>query len=95
MIISQLSIAPLGKGTSVSEYVKIVVKSIEESGVKNKTNAMATVIETKDIDTLFKVVKNAHNAMINAGAERVVTELKIDHRIDKNATSESKLSAIK
>jgi len=95
MIISQLSIAPLGEGTSVSKYVKIVVKSIESSGVKNKTNAMATVIETEDLDTLFDVVKNAHNAMVNAGAKRVITELKIDDRRDKNASSDSKLNALK
>jgi uncharacterized protein (TIGR00106 family) len=95
MIIAQLSIAPLGEGTSVSKYVKVVVKSIEESGVKNKTNAMATVIETEDIDTLFEVVKNAHNSMVNAGAKRIITELKIDDRRDKKATSESKLNALK
>ena len=94
MIISQLSIAPLGVGTSLSKYVKIVVDEIEKSGVKNKTNAMATVIETKDLDTLFDVVKKAHNAMLKAGAQRVITELKIDHRIDKDASYESKLSAI-
>jgi uncharacterized protein (TIGR00106 family) len=95
MIIAQLSIAPLGEGTSVSKYVKVVIKSIEESGIKNKTNAMATVIETEDIDTLFEVVKNAHNAMINAGAKRIITELKIDDRKDKNASSETKLNALK
>jgi len=95
MIIAQLSIAPLGEGTSVSEYVKVVIKSIENSGVKNKTNAMATVIETEDIDTLFDVVKDAHNAMVKAGAKRIITELKIDDRRDKNATSKSKLDALK
>jgi uncharacterized protein (TIGR00106 family) len=94
MIISQLSIAPLGEGTSVSKYVKVVIKSIEKSGVKHKTNAMATVIETQDLDTLFKVVQKAHNAVIKAGAKRVITELKIDDRRDKDATSESKLRAI-
>jgi len=95
MIIAQLSIAPLGEGTSVSEYVKVVIKSIENSGVKNKTNAMATVIETEVIDTLFDVVKDAHNAMVKAGAKRIITELKIDDRRDKNATSKSKLDALK
>ena len=94
MIISQLSIAPLGKGTSVSKYVKIVVKSIENSGVKNKTNAMATVIETEDIETLFEVVKNAHNAMVKAGAKRIITELKIDDRRDKDVTMGNKIKSL-
>ena len=94
MIISQLSIAPVGKGTSVSKYVKLVIETLEKENVKFETNAMATVIETDDLDTLFNVVQKAHNAVVKAGAERVITELKIDDRKDKNATTESKLDAL-
>lgn len=94
MIISQLSIAPVGKGSSVSKYVKLVIETLEKENVKFETNAMATVIETDDLDTLFNVVQKAHNAVVKAGAERVITELKIDDRKDKNATTESKLDAL-
>ena len=94
MIISQLSIAPVGKGISVSKYVKLVINTLEKENIKFETNAMATVIETEDLDTLFNVVQKAHNAVIKAGSERVITELKIDDRRDKNATAESKLRAL-
>lgn len=53
------------------------------------------VIETDDLTALFNVVQNAHTAMINMGAQRVITELKIDDRRDKDATMESKLQALK
>jgi uncharacterized protein (TIGR00106 family) len=94
MIIAQLSIAPVGKGTSLSKYVKVAVESIKKQNVKYKTNAMATVIETKDLETLFNVVQKAHNAVLNGGTERIITELKIDDRRDKNITIESKLNSI-
>jgi len=94
MIISQLSIAPIGKNVSLSKYVKKVIDVIHKYDVKSETNAMATVIETKDLETLFKIVQSAHMTMVNSGAERVITELKIDDRRDKNATIESKLKAI-
>jgi len=94
MIISQLSIAPFGKDVSVSKYVKKVVEVIEKHDVKSETNAMATVIETKDLETLFKIVQEAHMTMVNSGAQRVITELKIDDRIDKNATMDTKLKAL-
>ena len=94
MIISQLSIAPLGKDVSVSKYVKKVTEIIKKYNVKSETNAMATVIETEDLETLFKIVQEAHMTTINSGAQRVITELKIDERRDKNATIESKLRAI-
>jgi uncharacterized protein (TIGR00106 family) len=55
---------------------------------------MATVIETKDLETLFNIVQEAHMTMVNSGAERVITELKIDDRRDKNATMESKIKAL-
>jgi uncharacterized protein (TIGR00106 family) len=94
MIISQLSIVPIGKGVSVSKYVKEVIEVIKKHYVKSKTNAMATVIETKDLETLFNIVQEAHMTMVNSGAERVITELKIDDRRDKNATMESKIKAL-
>ena len=94
MIISQLSISPIGKDVSVSKYVKEVVGVIKKYNVKSEANAMATVIETEDLDTLFKLVKEAHMTMVNSGAQRIITELKIDDRQDKNATISSKLKAI-
>ncbi|MCK4415796.1 MAG: MTH1187 family thiamine-binding protein [Thermoplasmatales archaeon] len=94
MIIAQLSIAPVGKSISLSKYVKLVIEMLKKENIKFETNAMATVIETDDLDTLFNVVQKAHTAVVKAGAERVITELKIDDRKDKNATTESKLGAL-
>jgi len=93
MIVSQLSITPIGKGTSVSRYVKLVLETLKKENLKVVTNAMATVIETEDLETLFSAVQKAHNAVIDSGAERVLTELKIDDRRDKKITIESKLRA--
>jgi len=95
MIIAQLSIAPLGKGTSVSNCVKIVTETLKKEQVKFQTNAMATVIETQDLTTLFTVVQKAHLAVAAAGAERIITEIKIDDRRDKEATMKSKLNSLK
>ncbi|HVQ00856.1 MAG TPA: MTH1187 family thiamine-binding protein [Candidatus Thermoplasmatota archaeon] len=94
MIIAQLSIAPLGTGTSMSKYVKIVIDTLKKEHVTFQTNPMATVIECKDLATLFTVVQQAHQAVAAAGAQRIITELKIDDRRDKNATMATKLSSI-
>jgi uncharacterized protein (TIGR00106 family) len=93
-IIAQLSITPIGEGTSVSKYVKIALNAIKEEGVHCTVGAMATTLEVKSLDELFKVVKKAHDAVINAGAKRVVIDLKIDNRLNKTASIESKLKAI-
>lgn len=94
MIISQLSISPLGESVGVSKYVKIVLEVLKKENIDFETNAMSTVVETEDLDTLFDVVKKAHNAVLNEGAKRVITEIKIDDRKDKNVTAKSKLKSL-
>ena len=95
MIIASLSISTLGKSTSVSTYVKIVIETLKKEQVKFQTNAMATVIETNDIETLFHIVQKAHQAVAEQGADRIITEIKIDDRRDKEATMKSKLDSLK
>ena len=95
MIVAEISITPIGEGTSVSKYVKPAIKSLKESGIKFQTNAMSTVIEVEDLETLFNVVKKAHEAVLEAGAKRLITDLKIDDRRDKEITIESKLKTIR
>ena len=94
MIVASLSIAPLGKGTSVSNYVKIVLEILKQEHITYKTNAMSTVIQTKDLETLFSVIQKAHQAVVTLGAERIITEIKIDDRRDKEATINTKLQSV-
>jgi uncharacterized protein (TIGR00106 family) len=95
MIIAQVSIAPIGVGTSLSGYVKIAIDEIRKEGVHFETNAMSTVIETENLESLFEVIKKAHEAVVSAGAKRVITEIKIDDRRDKKATIATKLASLK
>lgn len=95
MIISQLSISPIGEGTSLSDFVKKAIDVFKKHQVRFQITDMATIIETEDLDTLFKIVKEAHDAVVNAGAMRVITELKIDDRKDKNVVLGDKITAVK
>ncbi len=95
MIIAQVSISPLDKGISVGKYVREAVKVIEESGLKYHVCAMATEIEAPNMDTLLDVIKRAEQAVIDAGSKRVVTYIKIDHRVDIDATMERKIKVAK
>ena len=94
MIISQLSISPLGKGISLGKYIKEVIKILKKDNIKFVTNPMSTIIETNDLESLFNVVSNINKELFKLGLKRVVTELKIDYRVDKNITMESKLKSI-
>lgn len=94
MIIAQLIIAPVGADISLSSYVKQAIAVLKKHGVKFQTTAMSTIIEIEDLERLFKIVSEAHQAVLQAGAKRVITELKIDDRRDANATMQSKIDAV-
>ncbi len=94
MIVADVSVVPLGVGTSVSAYVKKAVKALDESGLKVLHGPMSTALEARTLDEVFAAVKKAHEAVIAAGARRVVTTLKVDERLDKDHTMASKLGAV-
>jgi uncharacterized protein (TIGR00106 family) len=94
MIIAQLSISPIGENVSLSKFVKTAIDVIKKHNVKFETNAMATVIETKSLDELFSIVSDAHKSVAKMGVKRIITELKIDDRGDKNSTMDSKVKAV-
>ena len=94
MIIASTAIFPTSEGVSVSRYVKEVIKVIENSGLKTSTGGMSTTIEAPDLATLFKVIEKAEKKLVNMGAKRIHIDLQVDHRLDKEASIESKLRAI-
>jgi uncharacterized protein (TIGR00106 family) len=94
-MIAQLSVYPVGEGISLSRFVKKGVRVIENSGYRYEVGAMATAVEIPDLDALFGLVKQVHAAHIAEGAKRVIIDLKVDDRRDKEATIQSKKPAVK
>ena len=94
MIIAQFSLAPIGKGVSLSKYIKEVVKNLSNTSIKFKTNPMSTTVETTDLKSLFYLIEKLNNQLFKLGVLRVITDLKIDYRKDKDATMESKLKSL-
>ena len=94
-MIAQLSVFPVGEGTSLGRFVRKGVAVIEESGYTYEIGGMSTTVEVPDLDALFKLIKDIHAAHIEEGASRVVIDLKVDDRRDKKATIESKRTSVK
>jgi uncharacterized protein (TIGR00106 family) len=94
MILAQLSVYPIGEGTSLSRFVKKGVAVIKESGYTYQIGGMSTTIEVPDLNALFELVKKVHAAHAAEGAKRIVIDLKVDDRRDKEATIQSKKTAV-
>jgi len=95
LILAQLSVFPVGEGTSLSRFVKKGVKVIKESGYTYEIGGMSTAIEVPDLDALFNLVKKVHQAHVEEGGQRILIDLKVDDRRDKDATINSKRNSVK
>jgi uncharacterized protein (TIGR00106 family) len=95
MILAQLSVFPIGDSTSLSRYVKKGMEVIKASGYHYEIGGMSTCIEVPDLDALFVLVKKVHQAHLDAGAQRISIDLKVDDRRDKKATIQTKRNAVK
>jgi uncharacterized protein (TIGR00106 family) len=94
MIVAEVSIAPFGVGTSLSRYVKVAVGSLRASGLKVTPCPMGTVLESPDLGSVLRAVEQAHDAVREAGGQRISINLKVDARYDKEASAEEKLRSI-
>lgn len=86
---------PLGECTSVGRFVKQGVKIIKESNFNYEIGSFSTAIEVPDLDSLFLLVKKVHQAHLEEGAKRIIIDLKVDDRRDKEATLKSKRNSVK
>ncbi|MBI2831951.1 MAG: MTH1187 family thiamine-binding protein [Chloroflexi bacterium] len=96
MAIMEISVVPIGTGsTSLSRYVAGAVKVLKgEEGLKYELTAMGTIVEG-DLDRLMGLARRMHQAVLDAGAMRVVTTIKIDDRHDKASSINSKVEAVR
>ena len=94
MLLAQLSVYPIGTGVSLGRYVKKGVRIIEESGYTYQVGGMSTSVEVPDLKELFALVEKIRQAQIDEGTERVIIELKVDERRDKDATLQGKINSV-
>ncbi len=82
-IIADLTIFPVGEGTSVGDYVRTAFEAMKEvKGVKIQPTAMSTIIEADDLTQVISTLERAHDAILRMGAKRVYIALRVDHRLD-------------
>jgi len=93
MIVADFSIVPMGSGTSAAKYIRAVYDLLRESGVRFVPGPMSTSVETKSFEELFDLIEKANQRLKDMGVERIITSVKIDYRLDKEISIESKLRA--
>lgn len=67
-IIANLTIFPVGEGTSVGDFVKRTFEAMTEvKGVKIQPTAMSTIIEADDLGKVITTLERVHAAILSMG----------------------------
>ena len=94
MAIAAVSISPVGEGTSVSRFVAEAVRVARaQDRVRVRLDSMFTTLEG-ELGDIFELVLRMEEAVFAAGALRVGTVLKIDHRRDRSVGMDEKVAAV-
>ncbi len=94
MALMEITVVPLGAGTSLSKYVAKAIRALEGvPEVDYELTSMGTIVLGR-MDRLLEAAQKMHQAVLDAGAQRVETVIRIDDRRDKTVTLASKLAAV-
>ena len=94
MAIVELSIVPLGVGPGVSTFVAGAIRVLEKTALTFELTAMGTII-SGDLDEVLAAVRKMHESCFDAGAVRVLTQIRIDDRRDKASSVERKIRSVR
>ena len=92
-MIIELSVIPIGVGTSLSEYVALVMRVIRDSGLEYESHSMGTNVECEWED-ITPLIKKCHEELRKKGVERISTSLRISERTDKPYTMSGKMRSL-
>ena len=92
MVLLEFSMAPAGKGESVSEYVARILDVIDKSGVPYQLTPMGTILEG-DWDQVMAVVTACFKTL-QADCPRIGMNLKVDYRAGSASRLRSKIAKV-
>ncbi|MDD3617780.1 MAG: MTH1187 family thiamine-binding protein [Desulfobulbaceae bacterium] len=96
MALMQITVIPMGTAKpGVGEYIADIERFLGQAGVDHSLHDMGTVIHGKS-EKLLALAHQIHQLPFSRGAERVVTQITLDERLDKDpGIGEKVLSVIK
>jgi len=92
-VIADLTVIPLGVGTSLSKYVAACERVLADAGLDTRLHAYGTNIEG-EWDDVFAAIKRCHEVLHEMGAPRVTCTIKAGTRTDRDQSMDDKVSSV-
>ena len=77
-VLAEFSVTPMVQG-EMKPFVDSALQEIHKAGLKHEVGAVGTTVEG-ELDRVLDAIKHAHQAVLDRGAERVVTDIRIDEK---------------
>ncbi len=93
MALAEVAIVPVGtEHPSYSSFVTAALEACDTKGVRYEVGPMSTVLEG-DLDEILTCVSRMHRSVLQAGAQRVVTHVTLEERLDQRDSIERRVEA--
>lgn len=92
MVLLEMSITPLGKGDSVSQYVAECVEIIEQSQLDYELHAMGTIVEGQ-LNEVLELMRRCIE-QVARHSDRVTCSAKLDYRRGHSGRIRSKVASV-
>jgi uncharacterized protein (TIGR00106 family) len=92
-VLVDLSVVPVGVGTSLSSYVAACERVLDDAGLAHRLHAFGTNIEG-EWDDVFAAIRRCHEVMHGMGAPRVHTSVAIGTRTDRPQSLDDKVASV-
>lgn len=92
MVLLEMSIVPLGKGESVSQYVAECIDLVDRSGLPYELHAMGTIVEGELAEVLALMQQCIEH--VAKSSNRVTCTAKLDYRQGVSGGIASKVASV-
>jgi len=79
----------------LSSYVAKVIEVLSGLGVKYSLHAAGTNIEVGSFEDLSRILRSVVEVLSSMGVRRLLIDVSIDVRLDKEASIESKIGSVR
>lgn len=93
-VIVDFTVVPVGVGVSLSKYIAVCERVLDESGLAHELHANGTNVEG-EWDQVFAAIRRCHEKLHEMGVPRIHTDIKLGTRTDRPQRMGEKITSVK
>lgn len=92
-VIAEFSVIPIGMGVSLSDYVAVCERVLQNTGLEVQLHANGTNL-AGEWDEVMAAIKGCHETLHSMGVPRIATQIKVGTRTDREESMADKVHSV-